>query len=48
MGVIHESGIFSHLDQQTFNVIESQIRSLILATDITRQQELLGQFKVSR
>lgn len=43
---IIESGILDQMrDIQT--KLQSQISSLILATDITRQQEYLSQFKVS-
>jgi len=45
VGILHESGVFSHLDQETRNTIEWLMKSLILATDITRQQEFLTKFK---
>ncbi|XP_078319355.1 high affinity 3',5'-cyclic-AMP phosphodiesterase 7A-like isoform X3 [Crassostrea virginica] len=45
VGVLYETGLFSHLDQDTWNRILGQLRSLILATDITRQQEFLSRFK---
>ncbi|CAG9558210.1 unnamed protein product [Danaus chrysippus] len=43
MSCIIESGLFS--DQNIRMELERQISSLILATDITRQQEYLSQFK---
>ncbi|XP_035215622.1 uncharacterized protein LOC118189173 isoform X2 [Stegodyphus dumicola] len=42
---LSESGIFSHLDKEVWQDIQNQIRSLILATDITRQKEFLARFK---
>ncbi|XP_061192536.1 high affinity cAMP-specific 3',5'-cyclic phosphodiesterase 7A-like isoform X2 [Saccostrea echinata] len=45
VGVFYETGVFSHLDQDSWNQIIWQLRSLILATDITRQQEFLSRFK---
>ncbi|XP_064624341.1 high affinity 3',5'-cyclic-AMP phosphodiesterase 7A-like isoform X3 [Lineus longissimus] len=45
MGIIHESGIFNHFDAEEWKQTENQLRSLILATDITRQQEFLRKFK---
>ncbi|XP_069127677.1 high affinity 3',5'-cyclic-AMP phosphodiesterase 7A-like isoform X2 [Argopecten irradians] len=45
IGVLHETGLFSHLSTTQWEQMESQIKSLILATDITRQQEFLTRFK---
>ncbi|XP_033736997.1 high affinity cAMP-specific 3',5'-cyclic phosphodiesterase 7A-like isoform X2 [Pecten maximus] len=45
IGVLHETGLFSHLSAIEWEQLESQIKSLILATDITRQQEFLTRFK---
>ncbi|KAK3090192.1 hypothetical protein FSP39_009916 [Pinctada imbricata] len=45
VGVFHETGVFKHLPQEKWQEIEWQIKSLILATDITRQQEFLSRFK---
>ncbi|KAG0427231.1 hypothetical protein HPB47_025738, partial [Ixodes persulcatus] len=42
---LRQSGIFDHLDSSVWDEIEYHIRSLILATDITRQQEFLSRFK---
>ncbi|XP_077496874.1 uncharacterized protein LOC144107648 isoform X2 [Amblyomma americanum] len=42
---LRQSGIFDHLASSDWDEIEEQIRSLILATDITRQQEFLTRFK---
>lgn len=42
---LKESGIFDHIDRESWDEIEWYIRSLILATDITRQQEFLSRFK---
>lgn len=42
---LRQSGIFDHLASSAWDEIEDQIRSLILATDITRQQEFLSRFK---
>ncbi|GFY52051.1 cAMP-specific 3',5'-cyclic phosphodiesterase 7B [Trichonephila inaurata madagascariensis] len=42
---LSESGIFNHLEKDTWQDIQRQIRSLILATDITRQKEFLARFK---
>ncbi|CAN7940806.1 unnamed protein product, partial [Ixodes hexagonus] len=43
---LRQSGIFDHLDSSVWDEMEYHIRSLILATDITRQQEFLSRFKV--
>ncbi|XP_060071869.1 high affinity cAMP-specific 3',5'-cyclic phosphodiesterase 7A-like [Ylistrum balloti] len=45
IGVLLETGLFSHLSVMEWEQMESQIKSLILATDITRQQEFLTRFK---
>ena len=42
-----DSGMLSHLEAGRFSELMSQIRSLILATDIARQGEFIGQFQVS-
>lgn len=42
---IRECGIFDHLEEDIWIQIEGYIHSLILATDITRQQEFLSKFK---
>ncbi|KAG8202031.1 hypothetical protein JTE90_010401 [Oedothorax gibbosus] len=42
---LSESGIFNHLDKEVWSDIQMKIRSLILATDITRQKEFLARFK---
>uniref|UniRef100_T1J0B6 Phosphodiesterase n=1 Tax=Strigamia maritima TaxID=126957 RepID=T1J0B6_STRMM len=42
---ILESNVFAHLDASLWDEIQLQVRSLILATDITRQQEFLTRFK---
>ena len=46
MGILRESGLLHHFDGATWASIEAQLKSLILATDITRQPEFLGQLKV--
>ena len=48
MSIFHESGVFEHLDADVLSAIEWQTKSLILATDITRQQEFLTKFRVRR
>ncbi|XP_064604832.1 high affinity 3',5'-cyclic-AMP phosphodiesterase 7A-like isoform X2 [Liolophura sinensis] len=45
IAVLHESELLNSLDAQQWQSIEWQLRSLILATDITRQQEFLTRFK---
>ncbi|KAI0209156.1 High affinity cAMP-specific 3',5'-cyclic phosphodiesterase 7A [Lamellibrachia satsuma] len=45
IGLLLESGVFDHFETTTWNRIEWQLKSLILATDITRQQEYLCKFK---
>lgn len=47
MGVFRESGVFDHFPAETWKKIEFQLKSLILATDITRQKEFLDNLKVS-
>ena len=48
LSIFHESGVFEHLDADVLSAIEWQTKSLILATDITRQQEFLTKFRVRR
>ncbi|XP_072427625.1 high affinity 3',5'-cyclic-AMP phosphodiesterase 7A isoform X2 [Chiloscyllium punctatum] len=43
--VLQESKLFSHLAVEEIYQMESQLGSLILATDITRQNEFLSQFR---
>ncbi|XP_023220495.1 uncharacterized protein LOC111622370 isoform X2 [Centruroides sculpturatus] len=43
---LKESGVFDHLDKATWDDIQWRVRSLILATDITRQQKFLARFKI--
>ncbi|XP_006625950.1 3',5'-cyclic-AMP phosphodiesterase 7B isoform X1 [Lepisosteus oculatus] len=45
VGMLRESGLLSHLPTETTQDIEQQLGSLILATDISRQNEFLGHFK---
>ncbi|GAB1606418.1 cAMP-specific 3',5'-cyclic phosphodiesterase 7B-like [Argonauta hians] len=45
IGVLHESGVFNHFDAHQWGLLEWQLKSLILATDITRQQEFIRKFK---
>ncbi|XP_076320072.1 uncharacterized protein LOC143230423 isoform X2 [Tachypleus tridentatus] len=42
---LRETELLSHLSREVRDDVECQIRSLILATDITRQQEFLSRFK---
>lgn len=46
MGCLLESGILDALDRSSFIELQNQIKSLILATDIARQQEFLFAFQV--
>ncbi|XP_013404762.1 high affinity cAMP-specific 3',5'-cyclic phosphodiesterase 7A isoform X3 [Lingula anatina] len=45
VGILHESGMLSHLNARQWHFCVRQLKSLILATDITRQQEFLSKFK---
>ncbi|KAJ8355769.1 hypothetical protein SKAU_G00185630 [Synaphobranchus kaupii] len=45
VGMLRESGLLSHLPSDMTQDIEQQLGSLILATDISRQNEFLGRFK---
>ncbi|VDI75803.1 high affinity cAMP-specific 3',5'-cyclic phosphodiesterase 7 [Mytilus galloprovincialis] len=45
IALLQQSGVFNHFDKKTWEQVEWQLRSLILATDITRQQEFLSRFK---
>ena len=47
MGCLWESGLLEGWSPGDVANLQEQIRSLILATDITRQQEFLTKFKVS-
>lgn len=47
IALLQQSGVFNHFDKKTWAQVEWQLRSLILATDITRQQEFLSRFKVN-
>ena len=46
MGCLLESGMMDALDRSSFLELQDQIKSLILATDIARQQEFLVAFQV--
>ncbi|XP_038047400.1 calcium/calmodulin-dependent 3',5'-cyclic nucleotide phosphodiesterase 1C-like isoform X2 [Patiria miniata] len=45
ISVLRESKLMDHLDKKLWDFIVGQISSLILATDIARQQEFLQNFK---
>ncbi|XP_042211395.1 uncharacterized protein LOC121858828 isoform X2 [Homarus americanus] len=45
MGCLWESGLLDSWDPKDVSSLQDMIRSLILATDITRQQEFLSKFK---
>ena len=47
MGCLWESGMLNNWKSDDVETLQSTIRSLILATDITRQQEFLSKFRVS-
>ncbi|XP_076788283.1 high affinity 3',5'-cyclic-AMP phosphodiesterase 7A isoform X5 [Arvicanthis niloticus] len=45
VGLLRESGLFSHLPLESRQEMEAQIGALILATDISRQNEYLSLFR---
>nr|XP_006823275.1 PREDICTED: cGMP-specific 3',5'-cyclic phosphodiesterase-like [Saccoglossus kowalevskii] len=45
VAVLHETGVFDHFTPRQRAELEWHIKSLILATDITRQQEFLTRFQ---
>ncbi|XP_040285121.1 cAMP-specific 3',5'-cyclic phosphodiesterase 7B isoform X2 [Bufo bufo] len=45
VGMLRESSLFAHLSKEITLDIEQQLGSLILSTDINRQNEFLGRFK---
>ncbi|XP_012319125.1 high affinity 3',5'-cyclic-AMP phosphodiesterase 7A isoform X1 [Aotus nancymaae] len=45
VGLLRESGLFSHLPLESRQQMETQIGALILATDISRQNEYLSLFR---
>ncbi|CAB1349818.1 unnamed protein product [Coregonus sp. 'balchen'] len=45
VGLLRETGLFSHLPAEEGLKMERQLGSLILATDISRQNEYLGKFR---
>ena len=45
MSCIYESGIFAHFDLEQMNQVQNYLSSLILATDITQQQQYLQRFR---
>ncbi|KAM6978115.1 high affinity 3',5'-cyclic-AMP phosphodiesterase 7A isoform 2-T2 [Aplochiton taeniatus] len=45
VGLLRESGLFSHLPTEDSLNMERQLGSLILATDISRQNDYLSQFR---
>ncbi|XP_072045778.1 uncharacterized protein [Amphiura filiformis] len=45
VSVFKETKIFDHFDSQTWDAVVEQISSLILATDIARQQEFLSRLR---
>ncbi|XP_077789092.1 high affinity 3',5'-cyclic-AMP phosphodiesterase 7A isoform X1 [Podarcis muralis] len=45
VGLLRESGLFAHMSLENRHLMESQIGALILATDISRQNEYLSLFR---
>ncbi|KAG8570740.1 hypothetical protein GDO81_011394 [Engystomops pustulosus] len=45
VGLLRESGLFAHMTLEERQHMESQLGSIILATDITRQNEYLSEFR---
>ncbi|XP_035887058.1 high affinity cAMP-specific 3',5'-cyclic phosphodiesterase 7A isoform X4 [Phyllostomus discolor] len=45
VGLLRESGLFSHMSLESRKQMETQIGALILATDISRQNEYLSLFR---
>ncbi|XP_030409054.1 high affinity cAMP-specific 3',5'-cyclic phosphodiesterase 7A isoform X2 [Gopherus evgoodei] len=45
VGLLRESGLFAHMSLENRKLMESQIGALILATDISRQNEYLSVFR---
>ncbi|XP_044931669.1 high affinity cAMP-specific 3',5'-cyclic phosphodiesterase 7A isoform X4 [Mustela lutreola] len=45
VGLLRESGLFSHMPSESRQQMETQIGALILATDISRQNEYLSLFR---
>uniref|UniRef100_A0A673ULA2 Phosphodiesterase 7A n=1 Tax=Suricata suricatta TaxID=37032 RepID=A0A673ULA2_SURSU len=45
VGLLRESGLFSHMPPESRQQMETQIGALILATDISRQNEYLSLFR---
>ncbi|XP_041359600.1 high affinity cAMP-specific 3',5'-cyclic phosphodiesterase 7A-like isoform X2 [Gigantopelta aegis] len=45
VGVLHETQVLDHLSKPDWKTMEHQLKSLILATDIIRQQEFMHRFK---
>ncbi|KAL7984269.1 hypothetical protein Chor_002839, partial [Crotalus horridus] len=45
VGLLRESGLFAHISLESRQLMESQIGALILATDISRQNEYLSLFR---
>ncbi|MEE6463861.1 hypothetical protein FKM82_006079 [Ascaphus truei] len=45
VGLLRESGLFAHLTLEERQQMESQLGAMILATDITRQNEYLSKFR---
>ncbi|XP_038245801.1 high affinity cAMP-specific 3',5'-cyclic phosphodiesterase 7A isoform X4 [Dermochelys coriacea] len=45
VGLLRESGLFAHMSLENRQLMESQIGALILATDISRQNEYLSLFR---
>ncbi|XP_010153416.1 PREDICTED: high affinity cAMP-specific 3',5'-cyclic phosphodiesterase 7A-like, partial [Eurypyga helias] len=45
VGLLRESGLFAHMSLENRQLMESQIGDLILATDISQQNEYLSMFR---
>ena len=45
VAVLHQTGLFDHLSQSVRTKIEIEMKSLILATDMTRQQTFFDLLK---
>ncbi|XP_029384669.1 high affinity 3',5'-cyclic-AMP phosphodiesterase 7A isoform X3 [Echeneis naucrates] len=46
VGLLRETGLFSHLPPEDRSVLERELGSLILATDISRQNDYLSRFRM--
>ena len=48
LSIFRQTRVFEHLDTTTMTTLETQLKSLVLATDMANHQQQLNEFKVRK